>query len=127
MSMDEMKFIRAEALFRVGRFTDAAALINPTRVAAGLRPADANGPPAGADCVPRKDNGACGNLFDAIQYEKRIELFPTEGDISWWDARGWGKLLPGTPYHVPVSGRELISLGIPYYTFGGVGSPGTAP
>jgi hypothetical protein len=77
--------------------------------------------------VPRKDNGACGNLFDAIQYEKRIELYPTEGDISWWDARGWGKLLPGTPYHVPVSGRELISLGIPYYTFGGVGSPGTAP
>ncbi len=127
MSMDEMKFIRAEALFRVGRFTEAAALINPTRVAAGLRPVDANGPPAGRDCVPRKDNGACGDLFDAIQYEKRIELYPTEGDISWWDARGWGKLVPGTPYHVPVSGRELISLGIPYYTFGGVGSPGTAP
>jgi hypothetical protein len=97
-------------------------------VAAGLRPVDANGPPAGRDCVPRKDNGACGDLFDAIQYEKRIELYPTEGgDITWWDARGWGKLQPGTPFHVPVSGRELISLGLPYYTFGGVGSPGTAP
>jgi hypothetical protein len=128
ISMDEMKFVRAEALFRVGRFTEAAALINPTRVAAGLRPVDANGPPAGRDCVPRKDNGACGDLFDAIQYEKRIELYPTEGgDITWWDARGWGKLQPGTPFHVPVSGRELISLGLPYYTFGGVGSPGTAP
>lgn len=127
ISMDEMKFIRAEALFRVGRFADAAALINPTRVAAGLRPVDANGPPPGRDCVPRKDDGACGNLFDAIQYEKRIELYPTEGDIPWFDARGWGKLLPGTPFHVPVSGRELISRGIPYYTFGGVGSPGTAP
>ncbi len=128
ISMDEMKFVRAEALFRLGRLTEAAALINPTRVAAGLRPVDANGPPAGRDCVPRKDNGACGDLFDAIQYEKRIELYPTEGgDITWWDARGWGKLQPGTPFHVPVSGRELISLGLPYYTFGGVGSPGTAP
>ncbi len=127
ISMDEMKFIRAEALFRVGRFAEAAALINPTRVAAGLRPVDANGPPVGRDCVPRKDNGTCGDLFDAIQYEKRIELYPTEGDIPWFDARGWGKLVSGTPFHNPVSGRELISLGLPFYTFGGVGSPGTAP
>jgi len=126
-SLDEMKFIRAEALFRLSRFTEAAALINPTRVAAGLRPVDANGPPAGRDCVPRKDNGDCGNLFDAIQYEKRIELYPTEGDITWFDARGWGKLVSGTPFHVPVSGRELLSRGLPIYTFGGVGSPGTAP
>jgi hypothetical protein len=127
ISLDEMKFVRAEALYRVGRFAEAAALINPTRVAAGLRPVDANGPPAGRDCVPRKESGACGDLFDAIQYEKRIELYPTEGDIPWFDARGWGKLVPGTPVHVPVSGRELISLGLPYYTFGGIGSPGTAP
>ena len=125
--MEEMKFIRAEALFRLSRFIEAAALINPTRVAAGLRPVDANGPPAGRDCVPRKDNGVCGDLFDAIQYEKRIELYPTEGDIPWFDARGWGKLVPGTPFHVPVSGRELLSRGLPIYTFGGVGSPGTAP
>jgi hypothetical protein len=127
ISMDEMKFLRAEALFRVGRLAEAAALINPTRVAAGLRPVDANGPPPGRDCVPRKDSGACGDLFDAIQYEKRIELYPTEADVTWYDARGWGKLVPGTPFHVPVSGRELISRGLPYYTFGGVGSPGTAP
>ena len=127
ISLDEMKFIRAEALFRLGRFTEAAALINPTRLAAGLRAVDATGTPAGRDCVPRKDDGACGDLFDAIQYEKRIELYPTEGDIPWFDARGWGKLVPGTPVHNPVSGRELISRGLPFYTFGGLGSPGTAP
>ena len=126
MSLDEMKFIRAEALFRLGRNAEAAALLNPTRVAAGLRPVDANGPPAGPDCVPRKDDGTCGSLFDAIQYEKRIELYPLEGDIPWWDQRGWGKLVPGTPLHVPVSGRELVTLGLPYYTFGG-GGPGSAP
>ncbi len=126
MSMDEMKFIRAEALFRVGRGTEAAAILNATRVAAGLRAADANGPPAGRDCVPRKDDGTCGDLFDAIQYEKRIELYPLEGDIPWWDQRGWGKLIPGTPIHIPVSGRELVTLGLPYYTFGG-GGVGSAP
>jgi hypothetical protein len=127
ISMDEMKFIRAEALYRLGRRSEAAALINPTRVAANLKPVDANGPPAGRDCVPRKDNGACGDLFDAIQYEKRIELYPySGGEITWYDARGWGKLISGTPIHLQVSGRELIKLGLPYYTFGGTGA-GSAP
>lgn len=127
MTVAEMKFIKAEALYRVGRKAEAAALINPTRVAAGLKPVGENGPPAGGDCVPRKDDGACGDLFDAIQYEKRIDLFPTFAEISWYDARGWGKLIPGTPYHLPVSGRELITRNLPYYTYGGVGSPGSAP
>lgn len=127
LSMEEQKFIRAEALYRLGRLTEAAALINPTRIAANLKPVDANGPPAGRDCVPRKDNGTCGDLFDAIQYEKRIEMFPgMEADMWWYDARGWGKMIPGTPYHLPISGRELIQLKIPYYTFGGIGSPGTS-
>jgi len=127
ISMDEMKYLRAEALYRLGRGTEAAALINPTRVAAGLRPVTADGPPAGRDCVPRRENGTCGDLFDAIQYEKRIDLYPYRGDIGWYDARGWGKLLPGTPFHLPVSGRELITRGVPYYTFGGLGDPNSAP
>lgn len=126
MSVDEMKFIRAEALFRLGPLPEAVALINPTRVAAGLKAVTIDGPPAGRDCVPRKDDGTCGNLFDAIQYEKRIELFPTEAIISFVDARGWGKLLPGTPIHFPVHGRELELMGFPYYTFGG-GGVGSAP
>jgi hypothetical protein len=122
-----MKFIRAEALWRVGRAAEAAALINLTRVAANLRPVDVNGPPAGRDCVPKRNDGTCGNLFDAIQYEKRIELYPYNGEVTWFDARGWGKLVSGTPYQLPVSGRELLTLGLPYYTFGGVGLPGGAP
>jgi len=127
MSTDEMKFLRAEALFRLGRLAEAAALINPSRVAAGLQPTTAAGIPAGRDCVPKKDDGTCGTLFDAIQYEKKIELFPMAADVSWYDARGWGKLVPGTPFHAPVSGRELLTLGFPFYTFGGVGLPGSAP
>ena len=127
ISLDEMKFIRAEALYRLGRTTEAAALINPTRVAAGLRAVEASGPPAGRDCVPRKNDGTCGDLFDAIQYEKRIEMYPYNGDVTWFDARGWGKLVKGTPFQLPVSGRELITQGLPYYTFGGEGLPGGAP
>jgi hypothetical protein len=126
MSLDEMKFIRAEALLRLGRRAEAVALLNPTRVAAGLRPVTVDGPPAGRDCVPRRDDGSCGDLFDALQYEKRIELFPTEAVIAFADARGWGKLLPGTPLHFPVHGRELETIGAPYYTFGG-GGAGSAP
>ncbi len=126
MSVDEQKFIRAEALFRLGRGAEAAALINPTRVAAGLKPVDANGPPAGRDCVPRKEDGTCGTLFDAIQYEKRIELYPYLTELAWADERGWGKLIRGTPTQLPISGRELQALGLTYYTFGGTG-PGSAP
>jgi len=120
VALQEMQFIRAEALWRLGRFAEAAAIINPTRVAAGLRPVDANGPPAGRDCVPRKDDGTCGSLFDAIQYEKRMELFPYDGYTNYFDARGWGRLLPGTPLHIPVVGRELITRNLPWYTFGGL-------
>lgn len=129
LSLDEMKFIRAEALFRTGQLAAAAALINPTRVAAGLPAVTIAGPPAGQACVPKKSDGTltCGDLFDAIQYEKRIELYPYRGDVTWFDARGWGKLVQGTPFELPVSGRELISQGLPFYTFGGVGLPGGAP
>ncbi|MCU0648931.1 MAG: hypothetical protein MUF00_13095 [Gemmatimonadaceae bacterium] len=126
MSVAEMRFIRAEALFRLGRRAEAAAILNTTRVAAGLRPVTETGPPAGADCVPRRDDGTCGDLFDALQYEKRIELFPTEAIIAYADQRGWGKLLRGTPIHMPVHGRELETIGSPYYTFGG-GGDGSAP
>ena len=127
ISVDEQKYIRAEALWRLGRGAEAAALINPTRVAANLKPVDANGPPAGRDCVPKKVDGSCGDLFDAIQYEKRIDLYPYRADVTWMDARGWGKLVKGTPFQMPVSGRELISQNLPYYTFGGEGLPGGAP
>lgn len=125
MSLDEMKFIKAEALYRLGSLSEVVAILNPTRVAANLKPLTTSGPPAGRDCVPRKDDGSCGNLFDALQYEKRIELYPTEALIAYADARGWGNMITGTPLHMPVHGRELETLGFPYYTIGG-GGPGSA-
>ncbi len=126
MTVDEMKFIKAEALFRLGNKAEAAVLINPSRTAAGLKSVDANGPPNDGSCVPRKRDGKCGDLLDAIMYEKRIELYPLLAEVAFFDTRGWGELLPGTPIHLPVSGRDLASLGLPIYTFGG-GGPGSAP
>lgn len=123
---DEVKYLRAEGLFRLNRRAEVLPLINPTRVAAGLAPVTVDGPPNNASCVPRKDNGACGDLWDAFMYEKRIDLFPYEAIIAFYDARGWGKLLSGTPVHFPVHGRELETLGLPVYTIGG-GGPGSAP
>jgi len=126
MSADEMKFIRAEALFRLNRRAEVLPILNPTRALAGLAAVTVDGPPNNASCVPRKDNGACGDLFDALMYEKRIELFPTEALIAFVDQRGWGRLITGTPIHFPVHGRELETLKLPYYTIGGTG-PGSAP
>ena len=124
ITLDEMRFIRAEALFRVGRSAEVPALLNPTRVAAGLQPVTASGPPNNSSCVPRKNDRSCGDLFDAIQYEKRIVMLATDAEVPYYDQRGWGKLIAGTPLELPVSGRDLTFYGLPIYTFGGVAGNG---
>jgi hypothetical protein len=91
-----------------------------------LAPVTVDGPPDDAQCVPRKTTGGCGSLWDALRYEKTLELAGIEGAISWWDARGWGTLQEGTLVHFPVPGREIDNLGIANYTFGG-GGEGSAP
>jgi hypothetical protein len=126
MTTEEMKFLRIEALFRLNRRAEVLPLLNPSRVAAGLKPVTVDGPPAGGDCVPRKDNGTCGDLWDAIMYEKRMQTFATNALMAFSDQRGWGRLLSGTPLHFPVHGRELETLRLPYYTTGG-GGEGSAP
>jgi hypothetical protein len=121
-----MNFIRAEALIRLGRPADALQYINPSRVAAGLPAVTVDGPPKTASCVPRRNDGACGDLWDALIYEKRIMTFATEATIPFADARGWGKLMRGSMMHLPVPGRELQTLGLPGYSYGG-SLPGSVP
>jgi len=133
VSVTEMQLLKAEALIRLGRAGEAVPIINATRVANGkLPPIDVNGPPQATDaqrasCVPRKDDGSCGNLMDALIWESRLENFGLEGTIAWANARGWGTMLSGTVIHLPVPGRELQTFKMQYYTFGGPNSPGTAP
>ena len=129
MTKAEMDLIKAEALIRLDRASEAVPLINITREANGeLPPLTVDGPPADAECVPRKVvSGACGSLWDALMYEKNLEMSGIEGAVSWWDARGWGTLQEGTAIQLPVPGRELENLGLTVYTFGGNVGGGAAP
>jgi len=130
ITVTEMDLLKAEALIRLGRAAEAIPLINKTRVAAGQLPAvDINGAPGTApNCVPRKMSGACGNLWDALRYEKRIETLGLTGGLPYYDARGWGQLVEHTMIHfpMPVVDIELLMGADAVYTFGG-GGPGSAP
>ena len=127
MTVVEMDLLRAEAFLRTNRPADAVPLINKTRVANGeLPPVTVNGTGTRPTCVPRKENGDCGDLMDAMLYEKRVELHAIEAILHWADWRAFGKLPRGSIVHFPVHGRELQTLGLPIYTFGG-SLPGSAP
>jgi hypothetical protein len=132
VTVTEMDLLKAEALIRLNRAAEAVTLINKTRVANGqLLPVTIAGVPGVApDCVPRKfTTGACGNLWDALKYEKRIETLGLTGGLPYYDGRGWGQLLEGTMIHfpMPVVDIELLLGAGEVYTFGGVGMPGGAP
>jgi hypothetical protein len=134
----ESDMLAAEGHIRRQNFAAAAALIDRTRTAAGL-PALAgaitniNDPvPGGAQCVPRIPVGpnftssACGNILEAMKWEKRIETAYTTYGAWFFDGRGWGDLPEGTPIHWPVPVQELNARVATPYNMGGVGRPGGA-
>lgn len=128
MTMAEMNLLKAEALIRLGRAAEAVPLINLTRVANGqLPPVTLSGPPVGPGCVPRKLDGTCGSLWDALRYEKGIENYGVNGVIAYFDARGWQTLPEFSLLQLPVPGRELATLQLPLYTYGGPGGQSSAP
>jgi hypothetical protein len=77
--------------------------------------------------VPRKLNGQCGSLWDALRYEKRMEGLGVSGVIAFFDARGWQTLPENSILQLPVPGSELATLLQPNYTFGGPGGESSAP
>ncbi|MEQ9403092.1 MAG: hypothetical protein RIM99_05860 [Cyclobacteriaceae bacterium] len=99
----------AEALIRTGGSkTQAATLINNTRVTRGGLPALTG---AESDQV----------LLDAIFYERRAEIGWTWPSVIFYDRRRNDDLETGTYKHMPVPARELNVLGVELYTFGGEG------
>ena len=126
MSFREIAMLRAEALIRLGRTADALPLINASRTLNNLPaiPAGASVVPGGtaaapviggASCVPRVPvslaTTACGSVFEAMKYEKRMESAMT-GYAQWFiDNRGWGDLVVGTPTEWPVPIQEANSRG----------------
>ncbi len=128
VTVTEMDLIKAEALIRLGRAVEAVPLINKTRVANGqLPPVTVDGPPDEPGCVPRKLSGACGSLWDALRYEKGVEMIGTDGVVRFFDSRGWQLLPEFTFTQLPVPGRELGTLRMELYTFGGPGGQSSAP
>lgn len=114
----ENDLLLAEGLYRKGDYAGAAAIVNVTRVKNGL-PAitafDNSTPvPGGANCVPKVPNGAtvsCGNLWEALKYEKRIETAYVAYAPWYLDGRGWGDLSEGTPLFWAVPYQDLQARG----------------
>jgi hypothetical protein len=130
ITLAEMRLLVAEGLFRQGNKAGAADIINETREAAGLNATDANG--TNTSCVPKLPNGQCGDLWEMLKWEKRMEtVFTGINVVGWfWDGRGWGDLWKDTPLMFPVPCQELEVLQLlPCNTYGGpggeMGSPGS--
>ena len=127
MIVTEMDTYKAEALLRTGGSAAMVAdLINKTRVTRGMLNPAAGTDPAGSpsDAQSHLDSAS---LWAKLKHERRIETFQTAAGLAYYDDRGLGDLVTGTPIHFPVPGRELETLGLQNYTFGGVGGDGGAP
>lgn len=134
----ENDMLAAEGYIRRQRIAEAAELIDRTRVTVGLHAlsgvitSDVEPVPGGAQCVPRVPIApdftkvACGNILEAMKWEKRMETAYTTYGAWFFDARGWGDLPVGTAVHWPVPNQEADARGLPIYNLGGEGQPGSA-
>jgi hypothetical protein len=124
----ERALLMAEAMYRTGNQAGAMDIVNASRANGGLPAFTAPGATApGARCVPRTASGACGDLWEALKYEKRIELFHYGPFTEFFDDRGWGDLVSGTFTQLPIPGSELLLLLEDIYSFGGPGGDSAAP
>lgn len=136
MTKAEMDLLEAEGHIRKANYAAAAALINKTRVPNGL-PAltalDNTTPvPGGANCVPKVPVGptyntvACGNMMEALKWEKRLETAYTHMGAWFQDSRGWGDLPGGTGVDFAAPYQDLQVRGHAIYSRGGAQNSGSA-
>ncbi len=127
ITVAEVDMLAAEAMIRKGQIAGAAALIDKYRVPNGLPALSgvvttaAQPVPGGNACVPRVPQApgfttvACGNILEAMKWEKRLETM-LNGYASWYlDSRGWGDLATNTPLDWPVPYQEMDARGLPFY------------
>ena len=137
MTKAEMDMLEAEGQIRKGNFGAAATLINKTRTKNGL-PAltDLNNTspvPGGSNCVPKVPVApynviACGNMLEAMKWEKRIETAYTHFAAWYLDSRGWGDLAQDTPLFWAVPYQDLQARGaLPTAIYSAGAGVGTAP
>jgi hypothetical protein len=135
-SVAENDMLAAEGYLRTNNVPAAAALIDKTRVRAGLAPVTGittltQQVPGGNACVPRVPQApgftttACGTIFEAMKWEKRVETSFT-GYGQWFvDSRGWGDLPAATGLEWPIPYQELYARLEPSYTNQNVATKGT--
>jgi hypothetical protein len=81
--------------------------------------------PGEANCVPRVPappaftTTVCGNIWEAMKWEKRMETAIINYAGWYIDSRGWGDLVEGTALEFPVPYQELSARHKAYYTYGG--------
>lgn len=132
----ELNMLEAEGDIRKGKFAEAAALINKTRTKNGL-PAitafDGTSPVPGGDvnCVPKVPTALtgplkCGNMMEAMKWEKRVEEQYTHFMAWFYDGRGWGDLPEGTGLHWATPFADLQVRNKPVYSTGGGTNPASA-
>lgn len=135
MTLTQIDLLAAEANMMLGNAGAAATLINQTRVGnggltaltgAGTVPTEPDG-----SCVPHPrfstDPNVCGDMQDALLYESMMEVFNISSGMTYALLRRHGQLVAGTILHFPIPGRELETLQMQIYTYGGVGNEGSAP
>lgn len=133
----ELDLLAAEGYIRASDWANAMTRINLTRSARGL-PALAgiasinDVVPGAAACVPRVPTGAasattgtptttaCGNIMEAMKWEKRLETAFISPGGWYFDGRGWGDLPAGTQLQFPTPYTELDSRQIPIYSGNGM-------
>ncbi|PYP16933.1 MAG: hypothetical protein DMD52_06430 [Gemmatimonadetes bacterium] len=148
MTMMEIKLLQAEGYLRSNppQIVLADSLIDISRVGKGqMKPlkgviTDTLMPVPGMDaayvagsrsCVPRVPDAAspgrpytktkCGNLWDALKWEYRLETAYTGYGMWFFAARGWGDLPIGTATDWPVPNPEMAARSEPFYGTGGTG------
>jgi hypothetical protein len=136
MSATEVSMLAAEGYLRAGQVAQAIPLINASRVRNGLPPIPAGTSatqPIGTlpNCVPRVPqppnftSTACGTVFEAMKYEKRMETAFTGYMIWFTDNRGWGDMVATTPLEWPVPYQEMQARLQPFYNGTNVAPLGT--
>lgn len=120
-----MRLLKAEALLQqnpTANKQQVIDLINESRVEAGELPAAQLTDPTGSMSDPQnplRDDGA--TVWSMLKHEKRMESFGTACGIAFYDKRGWGDLVEGTPEDLPIPGEELEILEKALYTSDVVG------
>jgi hypothetical protein len=140
LAVAENDMLAAEGYLLTGQAALAIPLINKYRTRAALPaiPLTAvvtDQVPTSAtsvrDCVPRVpqppayNTTACGTVFEAMKWEKRVET-NLIGYGQWFiDSRGWGDLASGTALEWPVPYQELFARNKASYTTSARATAGT--